>query len=207
MVGGIARRTGHADAAVSLHERAYQLDPLCNNCLWNLSESYLAAGMLDEALAAKTKLRAFGYGGAYHYGLIKLLTGEPEAALEAVDELLEAGAMAGRAKAMYDLGNLEEFDATLAELESDWGDEEPGLVAAVYAWTGQFDEAFLWLEKNFDQDEDQMRKQFFDPNFWNVVDDPRWTELRERADMSVEQTAILDFSPVSAPAARADPRQ
>jgi adenylate cyclase len=201
-VGGIARRTGHAEAAVGLHERAYQLDPLCSSCLWNLSESYLAAGMLDEALAAKIKLRALNQGGAYHYGLIRLLTGEPEVALEAFDSMIKAGrntvqGLAGRARAMYDLGNLKEFNAILAELESDWGDEEPGLVAAVYAWTGQFDEAYLWLEKYFDQDEDQLRHQFFDPNFWNLVDDPRWTELRERADMSAEQTAILDFSPFS----------
>lgn len=203
-VGGIARRTGHADAAVALHERAYQLDPLCNNCLWNLSESYLAAGMLDEALAAKTKLRAFNQGGTYHYGLIKLLKGEPEAALEVFDESLERGAnisgLSGRARAMYDLGELEEFEATLAELESDWGDEDPGSVAGVYAWTGRSGEAFEWLEKYFEQDESDLRKHFFAPYFWNIVDDPRWADLRRRADMSEEQLALLDFS--LAPGAR-----
>ena len=197
-IGGIARRTGHANVAVALHERAYQLDPLCNNCLWNLSESYFAAGMLDEALAAKTKLLAFNQGGAYHYGLIKLINGEPEAALEAFDGMIERGAtLPLRARAMYDLGELEEFEATLAELESDWGDEDPGAVAGVYAWTGQSDEAFEWLEKYFEQNESQLRHDFFAPVYWNLVDDPRWADLRRRADMSEEQLALLDFSLVT----------
>lgn len=193
--GGVARRTGLFEQSIRLLERASELDPLCINCLWNLKESYLAAGLLDDAERTELKYQGLGGNRGFHYGLLKLLQGDPSAAM-AVYENFTPGISArdaGIALAHHDLGNEDEFNELLKNLIDDWGDEHPQLIASVFAYTGDLDAAFEWLEIAYVKDSDGLFSEVFKPFWQNLHADPRWDELRERLGMSAERLAAIEF--------------
>ena len=96
-------------------------------------------------------------GAHYLKGTALLLKGEPEAALESFtrEEGFEgAFRLLGQALALYALGRQEEHQAKLNELIERWGDQRPSWVAVVYAYMGDTDRAFEWLQKSVDEEEE-----------------------------------------------------
>ena len=90
-----------------------------------------------------------GGGGEWNMGMLLLLKGEPEAALESFEQLdhHEYIRLQGRAMALHDLGNIGEFEKVMEELIDGWGDQWPTTVAGAYAWAGRADDAFDWLDR------------------------------------------------------------
>jgi adenylate cyclase len=193
--GAVARRTGFFEQSVRLLERASELDPLCINCLWNLKETYLAAARLDDAERTELKYQDLGGNRGSHYGLLKLMQGDPSAAMSVYESFTPGDRQrdAGIALAQHDLGNEDEFNEMLKNLIEDWGDDDPELIASVFAYTGDLDAAFEWLEITYMKDEDGLFKEVFKPFWRNLHGDPRWDELRERLRMSVERLAAIEF--------------
>ena len=74
------------------------------------------------------------------------------------------------------------------------------LVAEAYAWIGDEDEAFEWLEKAYALDERYgiqgywFHRIMFLPIWANLHDDPRWDELRKRMNMTSARLGGLEFS-------------
>lgn len=74
------------------------------------------------------------------------------------------------------------------------------LAAEAYAWIGDRESAFEWLEKAYAWDERYgmngywFHRIMFLPIWRNLHDDARWNELRERMDMSAARLDALDFS-------------
>jgi hypothetical protein len=66
-------------------------------------------------------------------------------------------------------------------------------VAHVYAWIGDPDAAFEWLDKAVDQNEDGLNTQFLRMFYTSVHDDPRWQAFREQTGTSEEQLAAIEF--------------
>ena len=196
-VGRFAGSIGRFDEAIAILESAVERDPLCYMCLYYLSNSYMKAGKFDEAETVRRTYVALGRGGMYYLGLILLLKGEAEEALAVYerDEFEDsAQGTAGRAMALYSLGRYAESDAALADLLEQPVDEEPLLMADVYAWKGEKDAAFEWLDKA-NESEGQIFKGFvFHPIYCNLHDDPRWDALRERAGRSAERLAAIEFN-------------
>ena len=73
-----------------------------------------------------------------------------------------------------------------------WGEQWPSEVAHVHAFRGEIDEAFVWLEKDY---------ELFGPANWgewrlmhlfeNLHGDDRWTRLLERVGVSDEQLSAI----------------
>ncbi len=68
----------------------------------------------------------------------------------------------------------------------------PGIVATVYAFTGDVDTAFEWLDRVASPDQLVPLTSFWPP-FANLHDDPRWPVFRERMGQSEEQLAAISF--------------
>jgi hypothetical protein len=123
-----------------------------------------------------------------------MLKGESEAALAAFVE--ENGDLEyrdlGSALALYSLGRQAEFESAVTEFQEKWGARCPGDVATVYAWKGDVDTAFVWLEK-----ERQVKGNFggypYDPLLRSLHDDPRWLPLLEKAGASPVQLDAIEF--------------
>lgn len=74
------------------------------------------------------------------------------------------------------------------------------LVAEAYAWIGDKDEAFEWLEKAYALDERYglqgywFHRIMFLPIWMKLHDDLRWNDFRERMNMSTARLEGLEFS-------------
>ena len=196
MTAGFAKLIGRFDESVLLAQRAAELDPLCVVCLFDLSLAYLFAGRLDEAESTLRHFQVFRpQGGWLSLGRILLLRGEPEAALAAFETRKSSGAFwqSSRALALFDLGRIAEFESTLADAIDRGAESGPVDIARVYAWTGDVDSAFVWLDKAFGNSIEDFHFIVWDPVFRKLHEDARWLALRERAGLGPELLAAIEF--------------
>lgn len=191
----LLRILGRLDEAIAINEYFAARDPVDLIKLNNLGSSYRYAGRWDEAIASyETALRLSpgNIGAHYSIGKALLLKGEFEAALESFTrEVDEEYRVKGQAMALYALGRIEEHQAKLDELIERWGDQWPSEVAHVYAFMGDTNRAFEWLNQSA-REEDGA----FDPNeplLQSLANDPRWLPLLESIGMSPEQLAAIEF--------------
>jgi len=200
----MARAIGHFDTSIELLRRAVRDDPLCNRCWYELARSQYSGGRLDEAEASIRRYQSLGLpglGGSYTLGSILLLKGEAEAALEQFDTAhtapdFKGGYLAHRAMTLYTLGRREEFELTLAELVTTRDEEAPYEIAGVYAWTGDLDAAFDWLDRGLQGlDDTSLRVRFpiGDPFLEPLHDDPRWETMWARIGFGAERLAAVEF--------------
>ncbi|MGB5675350.1 MAG: tetratricopeptide repeat protein [Gemmatimonadota bacterium] len=194
----LARDIGRSTEAIALLEYAVARDPVNPNTRQALATAYLWAGRLDEAIEsyrAVTKLVPGYISTQFGIGTALLVKGDPEGALAAytLEQGDEEYRVKGTALALHDLGRMAEFDSTFAELRERWGDRWPSEVAHVYAWIGDADAAFEWLEKAVLQNEDGLNTQFLRTFYAPLYDDPRWQAFRERTGTSEEQLAAIEF--------------
>jgi tetratricopeptide (TPR) repeat protein len=189
---------GRLDESIAIGEYVAARDPVNPISHSNLGLDYHFAGRWDEAIAAyETTLRLSpGRIGVHLFkGTVLLSKGEPEAALESYtrEEGFEGAArVLGQALALYALGRQEEHQAKLDELIERWGDERPSWVAYVYAYMGDTDRAFEWLQKSVDEEEEGGFNPA-DPLLQPLADDPRWLPLLESIGRSPEQMAAIKF--------------
>ena len=65
-------------------------------------------------------------------------------------------------------------------------------IAQVYAWTGDADAAFEWLDKAIEISEAGLRVQHTSPLYQRIKDDERWADFRKRSHSSA---SLLDSIP------------
>ncbi|MCG6954917.1 MAG: tetratricopeptide repeat protein [Gemmatimonadetes bacterium] len=194
----LARYLDRLDEAVALQELAINRDPLTPTGHARLGINYLWAGRLDDAIASlRTALSlspAF-IGAHYNIGMALLMKGDPEAALLAFqkEEGDEEYLIKGEALAFHALGRQAEFEEAFEELKTNWGEQWPSEVAHVYAWIGDADAAFEWLDRAVAQNEDGLTQQFPQPFFAPIRDDPRWQRFREQTGTSAAQLSTIRF--------------
>jgi len=198
--GESVRVLGFPEEALFLAEYVVARDPTCIGCLRNLADAYYLDMRLDEAEATIRTAQSLSPGRAPDHerlGYILLLKGEPAAALaefEKMDEPDEVlNRLAGVTFALFDLGRLDEFEASFTELRESWGDEDPVTVARLYAYTGELELGFEWVGRHLDMPGRIPYEIAFDPLFSNLREDPRWPDVLERMGISPAQLEALDF--------------
>ena len=95
--------------------------------------------------------------------------------------------------ALHDLGRQSEFESAFSELRDRWGKQQPTMIAEVYAWTGDSDAAFAWLDRAVAQNEGGLNYHFRFPLYTPLHTDPRWAAFRERTGSSVAQLAAFEL--------------
>ncbi|MGI9263480.1 MAG: tetratricopeptide repeat protein, partial [Gammaproteobacteria bacterium] len=185
---------GRIDESIALSEYVTARDPLSPTGHTNLCLAYIYAGRMDDAIAscrAALTLSPNKTGGWYNVGRALLLKGEYNAAMEAfASESDEEYRVKGTAIALHSLGQKVESEGALVELRERWGDRWPSEVAQVYAWNGNADAAFEWLDRAIAQNEDGLNQQFMQPFFAPLHAEPRWKTFRERSGTSESQLAL-----------------
>jgi tetratricopeptide (TPR) repeat protein len=204
-----ARSIGRHEDSIALLERCVAADPLERNCTFQLAQSYLWGGQLEDAMKAHRRLESLTgqKNSVYYVVLTLLLQGKPalaltelEAATFPQDHPME---LAARAMIMHDLGRFKESKAAFDRFEEQFEGqfrEDAYLIAEAYAWTGQADSAFEWLEKGYARDERfglqgyWFHRIMFLPIWQKLHGDPRWEELRGRMNMSSARLEAIEFS-------------
>jgi hypothetical protein len=95
--------------------------------------------------------------------------------------------------ALHDLGRQAEFEAAFAELREQGAEDHAEDIARVYAWIGQADAAFEWLEKSTPVNSIDASFYLREPTFAKLHADPRWHALLERLGLAPEQLAAIEF--------------
>ena len=67
-------------------------------------------------------------------------------------------------------------------------------MAQVYAYAGDAEAAFLWLDKAIEQNEDGLSEQFLLPFYQTIHADPRWAAFLQRMGSSPEQLGAIEFN-------------
>jgi adenylate cyclase len=195
LAGGFARRIGKFDVSRRLLRHAVAIDPLCFQCLYQLSNAYLYSGDYERAKRVRERYLGLGSGGHYFYGLMLLLQGNPQAALDSVagDDDAVGTRSTISAMAWHSLGDPEKAGTHFARLIEAHGNDDPLLVAEAAAWMGNADTAFEWLQK---ARPGEAAIRIFLPVYASLHDDPRWDALRESLGRSAARLDAIEFDPV-----------
>jgi len=186
--GRLAYATGRLDDAISLLTRGARLDPLNAPLFMDLGWSLLCNGRLKEAVTAYRRgleLEPDRRASRHFMGRAYLLDGCPELALEQMQiEPHRIWRLEGLALAHHALGAQVRAGEALDEILSHVSGWEFN-VAEVYAFWGEIDSAFEWLERAREQ-RDGGVGQFTktDPLFRNLHGDPRWNEFLSKIGLS-----------------------
>jgi adenylate cyclase len=193
----VAQTLGRYDEAIGLTEYQVDRDPMCIICRYQLSILYREVGRLEEAEAAVRALQLLApdWNMKFSQARTRLFKGEAQAALDLIagQEGHPPQMLSFRAMALHDLGRQAEFEAAFAELREQWAREYPLEIAQVYAWTGEADEAFEWLEKATPPNRIDAIYYLREPTFAKLHTDPRWHALLERLGLAPEQLAAIEF--------------
>ena len=189
---------GRVDQAIELKQYALARDPVDPVSHYNLGSSHLSAGRWDEAIASyRSVLRLSpGYIGAHGLiGFALVFKDDAEAALAEFEmEEDPEYRVKGQALAYQLLGQTDRFEASLRELIERWGEQWPSEVAHVYAFTGNADAAFEWLERAIEAKEEGLTEQYLWPFYQPIHGDPRWASFLERVGSSPRQLDAVQFT-------------
>ena len=195
--GYLVRRLGRLDQAIAIGEHQVTLDPINPRGHEVLAYSYRFAGRLDDAIVAlRTELSLSPDYMAGHgsIGEVLLQQGDAKAALaEMQQEVLEGMRLAGLSMAHHALGQSAESDAALAELIEKHGSGFSFNIAYVFAFRGESDRSFEWLNKAVKNHDLYLSVVAVHPMFANIHSDPRWLPLLRRLGMAPEQLAAIKF--------------
>ncbi len=179
------------DDAISLLEFAAARDPINSDVHANLALGYFCAGRAADAIAEyriALSLTPDAVGLQSFLGAALLANQEPAAALAAMEqEPAEAWRLIGLAMTHHALGNKSQSDAVLVELIEKYGEEWPYNIAYVFAFRGEVDSAFDWLEKAKRYNDPGLSEVVSAPEFTNITADPRWLPFLESIGKAPKQ--------------------
>jgi adenylate cyclase len=179
--GRLLSSLGRLPEAIVALKKATVLDPL-SSAAWASLGSKLASSR-DFAAAREAARRALEIQpeSSVNRGIlgnIQLFEGEPKEALatfKIVNE--EPFRLPGIAMAEHSLGNRMASQQALDDLIAKRKDISAYEIAEVYAWRGEKDLAFDWLERAYNQRDGGIAVIAVDPFLAHVRGDRRWTAL------------------------------
>ncbi len=152
---GLATTLGRLDEALTLNRRAAELDPLSVSAHYYLGIHAYYAGHFDEAEAAVKKSLELNpdYPAAHLFlGQIYLAKSQPEKALAEIQKEPEPlWRDYGLALAYHAAGKKQDADTALAEYVEKRSVGSAFQIAEIYAYRGETDKAFEWLEVAYNQ--------------------------------------------------------
>ena len=192
-----ARSIGRLDTAIAIARYVVSRDPKRATAHYQLSQAYRDAGMLDEAEEAGRRARALGMRLDFSIAKTRMYQGDPEPMLAFNENNPGGGWQSFRSQAMalHTAGRFAESDAALEKLLDVSVDAPASDIAAVYAWRGEADGAFEWLDRAFAGNKLPLLMALSSQEFDPIRDDPRWSDLLRRLDRHPDQLAGIRFEP------------
>jgi TolB-like protein/tetratricopeptide (TPR) repeat protein len=184
----LAAALGHWDEARQFALEAIALDPLNANAHGAIGlEVYLRSGNLAEAersLRRALQIAPEYATGHYYLGEVLMLQGHLDAAqAEFGRETLDDGQLEGSAMAQFAAGRKADSDAQLAEAIRHNGASWASEIARVYAFRGEKDHAFEWLDRAYEARDEDLYFMKADPLFKNLEPDPRYKAFLRKMNL------------------------
>jgi TolB-like protein len=178
---------GKLPEAIAREAQALALDPLsaeiCMRLGFFLADNQQfaqARPLYEKALViAPNSDRALS-----NLGELELLEHQPERALALFTQTSLPGfSLAGQAKAEYSLGHVDASERVLKQLIAKYGKHSAFQIARVYAWRGEQDQAFEWLERAYAQRDIGLTWLKIDSGSRMLRDDPRFRALLHKMNL------------------------
>ena len=177
----VSRRFEEAQAVV---DKAIGLDPLSTDALLSKAELQTVRGDWAGARGYFGRILQIAPDSSYApSGLVQawLSDGNPQAALAAIrGSPTSARTLYSRALVEHSLGHRKEADRALDELIGKHAAGWAYQVGVVYAWRGDNDKAFEWLERAWAQHDGGLLRIDTEPMLAPLRKDPRYPALRRK---------------------------
>ena len=178
---------GRIEEALELDRLAINLDPLSTTIRYNHGNHASRAGKWEEARKAFQKVLELNaqYPGA-RMALARVLLEEKkfDEALTVIEqEPHEFWRIYGQALVYHALGRQKEADAFLAQIVKDRQHDAAYQIAEIYAYRGDKDQAFHWLDRAYKQRDSGLIELKGDSLLVSLVSDPRWNVFLKKVKL------------------------
>ena len=184
---------GRIEESLKEHKRAQELEPMSLIVVLNVAERYLALGDLNAALEQSqlvVDLDPNWYFVKQLRGLIFLKQGRKAEAISEAEKSVELSDRQswtlGVLGYIYaETGNQSKAEAILRELEEKYAKRQAmgHDISRVYVGLGDKEQAFAWLEKDFQSRNSTMAFWLYQVPLNSLRDDPRFKDLARRMGM------------------------
>jgi tetratricopeptide (TPR) repeat protein len=192
---------GQFDEAEKLARQAIERDPLAYQARTSLARLLFVQGKLDEADASARKaaeLQPTAAGSHRFPVLVAVQRGNGEAALrEAELEPDERFRRFELALAHSVRRDHLAADAALTELIAKDRNVMAYQVAQVYAWRGETDKAFEWLQISLDNHDTGLLSLMIDPLMHGLRHDSRYSEMLAKVGLPPSEGVAVNISSVA----------
>ena len=184
----LLRALDRSDEAIALLRQAVEVDPLNWSVYRELSKCHLTAGRFDEAEAAirrALELCPDARSLLFRLSEICLCQGRLEEALEAAKRVIHDGfRLLALAMVYHAQGRHAESDTALGELIESRADTAAFQIAEAFAYRGDRDQAFAWLERAYAQRDAGIHMLRETPSMCVLHADPRWQAFLEKVGLA-----------------------
>ena len=183
----VALALGETEQALALAQLAVDLDPLDLESLSNLGTTYWALSQLeDEERVYRQIIELYPEVVSVKSWLAATLTrqGNPEEGLQYLDfDSENRWQQAMSTIVLHSLGRHEEEQPIRQKIIDEKGRYWAFGVALTYAWHGDPDRAFEWLDIAFKQKDRYMSQLIFNPWLASLHNDPRWEKILDKVGL------------------------
>lgn len=180
---------GRLPEAIAAQKKATELDPLSSNAWETLGFYYTNIGDYEHAelaLVRAMKIEPTSVFALNNLGTLRLLQAKGQEALEAFRRVDHQGfRLSGIAMTEHTLGDKRGSQQALDELMAKRAKEDADEIAEVYAWRGEKDRAFEWLERAYRQRDGGLSTIKTDPTLASLRADPRFDALLRKMKLPV----------------------
>jgi tetratricopeptide (TPR) repeat protein len=178
---------GRLAQAIDVEKKAIELDPL-SPVHWNNLGQYLTANRdypaAGEALRRALAIQPDSTVALYSLATLQLLEGHAGQALATFRKVdVDVLRLQGIAMAEHTLKASKESQQALDEMIAKRAEGWAYQIAQVYAWRGEKDRAFEWLERGYRQRDGGLASVKADPLLENLHGDPRFTALLQKLNL------------------------
>jgi tetratricopeptide (TPR) repeat protein len=187
----LANARGDVTGSITLLRRAVVLDPVNPVARSYLAFNLATYGSLAEAEAEYPRVVELNPAAPWAHaglGVAYLRAGRYEqAAVAAQEDAAEWARLLIVGMARWSQNRITEADAAFARLTEGFADTAAYQLAEAYAYRGDKDKAFEWLERAYRQRDGGVISTKTDPFLVNLHSDPRWEAFLRKLGLADDQ--------------------
>jgi len=187
---------GKIEEAIEMLKKSITFDPLNYTGYFNLGLYYSWNEQYDEAESNMLKyLLVYPNSGAAHSFMGEILLGKgdyDQALVEAEKDTDPFWGLYRKSMIVYALGRVDEANKLLQQLVDEFGHDSWPNIAHVYAYRGETDAAFKWLELAFDNKDYSLLEILNYPEFKSLYGDPRWNAFINKLGLPKDHGFHMD---------------
>jgi serine/threonine protein kinase/Tfp pilus assembly protein PilF len=185
--GELLATEGRLPEAIATTRKAIALDPLSHSAWQTLTNYFTATRDFAAALVASHRALEISPQSDFSLndlGTLQLLQGKAKEALETFRRIDNEGfRLSSIAMAEHTLGRARESQQALAQLIAQHATEAAFQIAEAYAWRGEKDKAFEWLERAYQQRDGGLSDIKTDPPLAGLRSDPRYKAFLRKMNL------------------------